>query len=79
MRLVTNSKMLNNTKPKNKKMTLNEFIDMNISNLNTFKNNMNSLHLNDKSKGEWMETYLAWLEWTTDLHDAFWGIERNDE
>lgn len=30
------------------------------------------VHSDDKSKEEWMRLFLKWMEWETDMHDAYW-------
>lgn len=53
-------------------MTIEEFIQRRIQELNTFKENMKSLKLNNLSEREWMETYLNWNEYTTEMKDQLW-------
>lgn len=52
---------------------LNQFIDERKSELDTFKRNM-ELYFPDlkKTKEGWMEYFLDWEDWKTDMHDMVW-------
>lgn len=29
----------------------------------------------ERTPDEWMEMFLRWSEWQTDMHDEYWGSE----
>ena len=52
---------------------LNKFVGEIENDADTFHHNMVNQDITDpKSKEEWMQLFLDWLEWKTDRHDDFW-------
>jgi len=38
-----------------------------------FAKNMENLKHGIETKKEWMEMFLRWCEWGTDMEDEYWG------
>lgn len=55
-------------------MKLYEFIKMLSVSVINFHSNLQNLGMNneDNSKKRWMEIFLAWMEWETDMHSEYW-------
>jgi len=60
------------------KVSIEDFFLLMENNINAFKENMKNVHLKEmKSDEAWMETFLRWCEWKTDMHDAYWGEDES--
>lgn len=53
-------------------MTVDTFVEKMKNDIETFGQNMKKLAVTERSKKEWMETYLSWAEWTTDMKGLCW-------
>ena len=58
------------------KYSIDEFWKNLLHDVNTFRANMHKLHANPKTRREWMQAFLAWMEWETDMMEEYWE-ERN--
>ncbi|KKN14376.1 hypothetical protein LCGC14_0996810 [marine sediment metagenome] len=57
-------------------MTLKEFINRMMTDLLNFDINMENLnHTSPMPPKKWMELYLAWTEWETDMQQEYWPEE----
>ncbi len=58
-------------------MTLAQFVKRLMINLLNFEINMRNLNeTREKPLETWMEWFLRWAEWETDMHDEYWNIEK---
>jgi len=56
-------------------MELDSFVRMISKSTISFHHNMINLELAEKkkTKEEWMDMYIRWMEWKTDMHKEYWG------
>ncbi len=59
-------------------MTHKEFANWLRMGLYIFTSNSKHLELKDRSREEWMITFLKWLEWETDQHKGYWDEDYYD-
>lgn len=50
-----------------------EFKEMMLDNVNMFASNMEILNSPPVSKRQWMDMFLRWCEWGTEMDKEYWG------
>ena len=53
-------------------MTLVEFTVWLIGEVTKFLVNLSKNGFQPMSRKEWFKTFLAWMEWETEMHDEYW-------
>jgi hypothetical protein len=56
-------------------MTLREFIDWIVKQIATFAVNLSKVADKPQSRKAWMQTFLDWMEWGTEMQDEYWPDE----
>lgn len=57
-------------------MTLKDFVRKVMTNLLNFEINMRNLKFEETLTARgWMEMFLSWSEWETEMHDDYWPEE----
>ncbi len=58
-------------------MKVNTFVERLVVDAENFGTNMVNLdeYGVERTRGEWMEWFLRWAEWKTEMHREYWGIE----
>lgn len=55
------------------KCTLDEFCNMLTYSIDEFQENMKKQGYTEQNTDtEWMEMFLRWMEWQTDVHEWYW-------
>lgn len=44
-----------------------------LHNINMFAKNMENLKHGEETKRQWMDMFLRWCEWGTEMDDEYWG------
>lgn len=44
-----------------------------LHSINMFAKNMENLDHGEETKKQWMEMFLRWCEWGTEMEDEHWG------
>jgi len=58
-------------------MTLTDFVKHTKEDLNNFQANLSELpERSEFSRAKWMQWFLDWLEWKTEMHEEYWGEEK---